>query len=138
MGFKDKISGMFGKGAEGAEYVEIDLGKEARKSKVVVMPFVIKQFEDVNDILNVLREGYTIAVIDIKPLKNKDVIELKRAIAKLKKTADALEGDIMGFGENIVIITPQFAEIHRKRGVASGAAPGENKPSGEKSGFETY
>ena len=95
------------------EYIEIDLGREMKKSKVVVRPFVLKSFEDINPILNALREGYTIAVIDIKQLRAKDIIELKRAISKIKKTADALEGSIAGFGENIIIVTPQFAEIHK-------------------------
>lgn len=95
------------------EYIEIDLGKEVKKSKVIVRPFVLKSFEDINPILNSLREGYTIAVIDIKPLRSKDIIELKRAISKIKKTADALEGSIAGFGENIIIVTPQFADIHK-------------------------
>lgn len=95
------------------EYIEIDLGKEVKKSKVMVHPFILKSFEDINPILNSLREGYTIAVIDIKPLRSKDIIELKRAISKIKKTADALEGSIAGFGENIIIVTPQFADIHK-------------------------
>ncbi len=101
---------------EESEYIEIDLGKESKRSKVIVKPFVLKNFEDVNVILNALREGYTIAVIDIKPIKSKDVIELKRAISKIKKTADALEGEIAGFGENIVIVTPQFAKIGKISG----------------------
>ena len=112
-GIKESFSRIFGKSAIGTEYVEIDLGAEAKKAKVIVRPFILKQFDDVTDILNSLREGYTIAVIDIKPLKTKDIIELKRAIAKLKKTADALEGNIAGFGDNTVIITPQFAEIYK-------------------------
>ena len=95
------------------EYIEIDLGKETKKSKIIVRPFVLKSYEDVNPILNSLREGYTIAVIDIKQLRAKDIIELKRAISKIKKTADALEGSIAGFGENVIIVTPQFAEIHK-------------------------
>ena len=95
------------------EYIEIDLGREMKKSKVIVRPFVLKSFEDTNSILNSLREGYTIAIIDIKPLRSKDIIELKRAISKIKKTADALEGSIAGFGENIIIVTPQFADIHK-------------------------
>jgi len=104
---------MLGKG-NNDEYVEIDLDSaEKKEEKVVVKPFVLRQYEDINDILNSLREGYTIAVIDIKPLKSKDVIELKRAIAKVKKTVDALEGSIAGFGDNIVIATPQFAKIHK-------------------------
>ena len=96
------------------EYIEIDLNSAQQKdTKVVVKPFVLKSFEDINDILNTLREGYTIAIIDIKSLKSSDVIELKRAIAKIKKTVDALEGSIAGFGENIIIATPSFASIHK-------------------------
>jgi len=48
------------------EYLEIDLGKEEESNKVVVKLFVLKQYEDVSEILNALREGYTIAIIDIK------------------------------------------------------------------------
>ena len=54
-----------------------------------------------------------IAVLDIKILKSKDIIELKRAIAKVKKTVDAIEGSIAGFGENIIIVTPKFAQIQK-------------------------
>jgi SepF-like predicted cell division protein (DUF552 family) len=104
---------MFGSSSND-EYVEIDLNAvEPKDTKVLVKPFVLRQFDDLNEILNSLREGYTIAVIDIKPLKSKDVIELKRTIAKIKKTVDALEGSIAGFGENTIIATPSFAEIHR-------------------------
>lgn len=105
------------------EYVEIDLASaEPKDNKVVVKPFVLRQFDDINEILNSLREGYTIAVIDIKSLKSKDVIELKRAIAKIKKTVDAIEGSIAGFGEHTILVTPKFAEIHK--------APAAAKPKG--------
>lgn len=106
---------LFGK-EESDEYVEIDLNAAqpaSHDNKVVVKPFVLKEFDDINAILNSLREGYTIAVIDIKPLKTKDIIELKRAIAKIKKTVDAIEGKIAGFGDNIILVTPQFADIHK-------------------------
>lgn len=109
----DKIKRALSSNEGDPEYIEIDLGKEVKKSKVLVRPFVLKSFEDVNFILNSLREGFTIGIIDIKPLRSKDLIELKRAISKIKKTADALEGNIAGFGENIIIVTPQFAEIYR-------------------------
>lgn len=109
----DKIKRAFSKEEESNDYIEIDLGREVKKSKVIVRPFVLKSFEDINPILNTLREGYTIAIIDIKELKSKDIIELKRAIAKIKKTADALEGSIAGFGENVIIVTPQFADIYK-------------------------
>src|SRR3989338_9918303 len=109
----DKIKRAFSSEGGDPEYIEIDLGKEVKKSKVLVRPFILKSYEDVNGILNALREGYTIGIVDIRPLRSKDLIELKRAISKIKKTADALEGSIAGFGENIIIVTPQFAEIHK-------------------------
>ena len=96
------------------DYLEIDLEKEKENKKVLVKLFVLNQYEDVNIILNALREGYTIAVIDIRVLRKKDSIELKRAISKIKKTTDALEGSIVGFGENIIIVTPSFAKVQRE------------------------
>jgi SepF-like predicted cell division protein (DUF552 family) len=111
------------------EYLEIDLEQQDKKEKkVMVKLFSLKQYEDVNDILNSLREGYTIAVIDIQVLRKKDSIELKRAISKLKKTTDALEGNIAGFGENIVIVTPSFAQIHKE----------VIQPKKESDRFDTY
>ena len=122
----EKIKKMFGSSPlNEAEYVEIDLGKEAKKAKILIKPFVLRKFEDVNDVLNSLREGYTIAVIDIKPLKSKDIIEVKRAISKIKKTVDALEGSVAGFGDGIVIVTPSFAEIAKE--APAMPAPAENK-----------
>ena len=88
------------------EFIEIDLEKEKSDSKILIKTFALRVYEDINPILNALREGYTIAVIDIKHLKSKDVIELKRAISKIKKTVEALDGKIAGFGENTVIATP--------------------------------
>ena len=96
-----------------SEYIEIDVGKETKRQKVIVRPFVLRNFEDVNKIVNALREGYSIAVIDIAPLKGKDIVDLRRAISKIKKTCDALEGDIAGFGESTIIATPSFAEIYK-------------------------
>ena len=98
----------------GDEYLEIDLGKEEVQQKVFVKLFALKDYEEVNNVLNFLREGYTIAVIDIKTLRQRDPIELKRAISKIKKTCDAMEGNIAGFGENVVIVTPSFAKIHKE------------------------
>ena len=98
------------------EYVEIETGKDhtaAKKSKIMVKPFVIEDFADVKDTLDALRDGYTIALVNIKPLREKDIIELKRAINKIKKTCDAIEGDIAGFGEDWIVVTPSFAQIYR-------------------------
>ena len=103
----DRFKRMMGRDDDiSPDFIEIDLEQEKSDSKILIKTFVLKVYEDVNPILNALREGYTIAVIDIKHLKSKDVIELKRAISKIKKTVDALDGKIAGFGENTVIATP--------------------------------
>ena len=121
MGFfskvKEMLTGMGEAGAEEAtqDYVELDTENENSdiKSQLVVRPFVIEDFEHVKPIIDTLREGRTIALINIKPLRDKDIIELKRAISKLKKTCDAIEGDIAGFGEDWIAAVPSFARIYR-------------------------
>jgi len=56
--------------SSGEDYLEIDVGQTKKDTKVLVRLFVMKDYEDTNFILNSLREGYTIAVIDIRNLKN--------------------------------------------------------------------
>jgi len=126
--FRRSLSGNSGKESD-EDYLEIDLNQGKEEHKVVVKLFVLKNYDDVNNVLNALREGYTIAVIETKVLRQKDPIELKRVISKIKKTVDALEGSIVGFRENIVIATPSFAKVDRESDTA------EEK---KKSKFEEY
>ena len=136
MGFLSKIKEKFGTGSssemfEDAEHGYVELGSEKSpdtRSKLMVRPFVIEEFEGIKPILDSLREGHTIALINIKPLKDKDLVELKRAINKLKKTCDALEGDIAGFGENWIAAVPNFAYIYR--------GPKAAKEEGKKAAME--
>lgn len=112
--------------AEAEGYVELGTEPEEMKSKIIVRPFILDDFEHIKDILDALREGRTIALINIKPLRDKDIVELKRAINKLKKTCDAIEGDVAGFGEDWIAAVPSFARIHRhKAAKKEGARPSE-------------
>jgi len=105
---------MFGKSPTSDDYIELDLNQtKERKERIKIRPFTLKKYDDINDILTALREGYTIAFIDIRPLKSKDIIELKRAVSKIKKTVDAMEGTIAGFGDHALIAAPEFAEVYR-------------------------
>ena len=97
-------------------YVELGAAQDKdEQTKVVVRPFILEEFEDIKEILDVLREGSTIALVNIKPLKDKDLVELKRAVSKLRKTCEAIDGDIAGFGEDYVVAVPYFARIHRNK-----------------------
>jgi len=100
---------------QGEQYLELDSGSQQDREKVTVRSFLIEDFNDVKDILDSLREGKTIALVNVKPLKDKDLIELKRAVNKLKKTTDAIEGDIAGFGDDWIAVTPSFARIYRNK-----------------------
>ena len=101
------------------EYVELNTDSESgTASKIVVRPFNLEDFTDVKPVLEVLREGYTICLLNIRPLREKDIVELKRAINKVKKTVEAIGGDIAGFGEDYVVVAPSFASIYRSGGEA--------------------
>jgi len=115
---KKKLGSIFTSGDDvelGEDYVELeaDLGRDL-KSKVLVKPFTLNKYEDIKEVLNAVREGRTISILNIAPLKEKDLTELKRAIDKVKKTVEASEGDIAGFGENWLVITPSFAKVWRQ------------------------
>ena len=60
--------------SDAEEYVELnDSGNvEEKPSQVIVKPFVLDDFSDVKSILDSLREGNTIAIVNIKPLKIRD------------------------------------------------------------------
>lgn len=96
-------------------YLEVDTEGSDKKAKAIIRPFVLEEFEDVKVILDALREGRTIALVNIAPLRNKDLVELKRAINKLKKTCDAINGEIAGFSEDLIVISPSFATIQRTK-----------------------
>lgn len=96
------------------EYVQLDTApKGAGGAKVIVRPFVLTDFNETKQVLDALRNQDTVALINIQPLKDKDIVELKRAINKLKKTVDAIGGDIAGFGDDYIVIAPSFATIWR-------------------------
>jgi SepF-like predicted cell division protein (DUF552 family) len=107
---------LFGKGmAELGEdaYVELETGAvETPGGKVAIKVDKIEDFADSDRIQKHLRDG-SIVIVKIKPLKEKDLSELKRAIDKLRKTCVACSGDIAGIDEDWIILTPKFAHVAR-------------------------
>jgi SepF-like predicted cell division protein (DUF552 family) len=97
------------------EYVELDTSASEGKRRIIVKNYTIEDFSDIKGVLDALREGYTIAVLNIRPLRETDTVDLQRAINKLKKTAEAINGDIAGLGEDYIIATPEIAKIARDK-----------------------
>lgn len=98
-----------------SEYVELDTNSayNAPLQKIIIRPFELNEFADVKQILDFIRQDFTIALVNIKPLKEKDMVELKQTINKLKKTTDAMEGEIAGLGEDYIIIASKCAKIYK-------------------------
>lgn len=119
MKIKDKIMGSSAYDIPdefGEDYLEVDRDSQAKfKQKVIVKPYVVREFRDMQLPLNDLREGYTVALINVKLLKDKDVSELKRAVSTLKKTCSAINGDLAGFGDDWLVATPGFAQVFRPK-----------------------
>ena len=78
-----------------------------------VRVFVLDDYEHIREILDVIRSENTICLIDINLLRNKDPDELRRAVDKLKKTVEAVDGELVGFHENWVIAAPRMIQIHK-------------------------
>jgi SepF-like predicted cell division protein (DUF552 family) len=114
--FIDKISGkiVIRKGSEDEEFVELEPDEAKKKAaKIFVKYFVLTDFADIKGVIDSLREGYTIALMKIKPLKDKDMNELKRAISKVKRTCEAIDGEIVGIDEDWIIAVPNFIEVFK-------------------------
>lgn len=90
--------------------------KTKHEDKIVdVRVFVLDDYESIRDILDVIRGGKTMCLIDIHLLRNKDADELKRAVDKIKKTVEAVSGELVGFHENWVMAVPKNVHIHKGR-----------------------
>jgi SepF-like predicted cell division protein (DUF552 family) len=98
------------------DYVQLETDSKEVKAKIMIRPFTLDDFSDIKPILDTLRDGYTIGLVNIRPLRDRDPVELKRAINKLKKTCDAIDGDIAGFSEDWIVVTPSFAGVYRTSG----------------------
>lgn len=116
---KEKVAGKISKQlvaqptTEEEEFIELEPTVQKRTAKIHVKYFILTDFADIKGVLDSLREGYTIALLKIKPLKEKDMAELKRAISKIKKTVEALNGEVVGIDEDWIIAVPSFVEVYK-------------------------
>lgn len=96
------------------DYIEVKPAKDSSSTQVLIKYFIINDYSDVKSILEFVREGSSVIFANIKPLKTKDITELKRAISKIKKTCEAVGGDIVGIEENFILIYPDFASVSKE------------------------
>ena len=94
------------------DFVELDAKPSNEKRDVVVRAETLKEFDDTEKVQEHLRNGH-IVWVNIRPLKNRDMSKLKRAVKRLKKTVKAVDGDIAGVDEEWIVVTPEYATIER-------------------------
>lgn len=94
------------------DFVELDAEMTETDEKVVIRAETLKEFDDVETVQEHLRNNH-IVWVNIQPLKNKAMTDLKRAIKRLKKTVKSIDGDMAGVDEEWIIVSPSYAEIER-------------------------
>jgi len=98
--------------SEDEEFIELSAQPgDKGTAKILLKYFELEEFSDIKPVIDSLRSGFTICLIKIKKLQESDRLELKRAISKLKKTAQALGSDLVGIEENWIIAAPSYVEI---------------------------
>ena len=117
MGLEKIFSKPEGQMASPEDYVEVDVTDTAltgasRMGKVGIKIDKLTDFSDTERVLKEIRDG-SIVFLKIKALKDKDMGELKRSIERLKRTVLAQNGDIVGIEQDWLILTPEFAIVHK-------------------------
>lgn len=98
--------------SDDVDYIEIDNLDDKLEGKFLIKIRTLSDFADTEAIQQDIRQNH-IVFIKIRPLKEKDMTELKRAVDRLRKTCMAVNGDIAGVDEDFLVITPEAVRIHR-------------------------
>ncbi|WEL23428.1 cell division protein SepF [Candidatus Nanohalovita haloferacivicina] len=94
------------------DFVELDANMSENNSKVVIKAETLKEYDDAEKVQEHLRNDH-IVWVNIAPLKETDMTNLKRAVKKLKKTVKSIDGDMAGVDEHWIVVCPNYAEIQR-------------------------
>lgn len=94
------------------EYIEVNEAEDS-KGPLKIRVATLNDFASTEVVQTYLRAG-DIVWVKIKPLKEKDMTELKRAVDRLRKTVMAINGDIAGVDEDYLVATPAGVVIHRE------------------------
>jgi SepF-like predicted cell division protein (DUF552 family) len=100
--------------SETEEYMELDFEPSDTTGKMLIEIEKMEDYLDSDRIQKKVREG-NIVIINIKPLKDKDMAELKRAIERISKTCTAINGDIAGVSDEWIVAAPAGAGIKREK-----------------------
>ena len=115
MGIGNVFGKLLGKPAElkvGMPIPEAKITKPSSK-KLKVLTAVVEKFQDTERVLDYLRTGEYILLLKVKPLRDKDITELKRAINRIRTHCEATGADVAALDESWIVVVPQSIFIER-------------------------
>lgn len=96
-----------------SEFVELDAEpSDAENRDVTIRAETLTELDDVDMAQKHLRNG-DIVWVNIKQLRGRDMSNLKRAVKRLRKTVQSVDGDMAGVDEDWIIASPSYANIAR-------------------------
>ncbi len=116
MGLIDKILGKSER-INIDEYEELDLSEYEAEITTGAATFIrVAEVTGLNEIPEIKREIYdgNIVVADIAFIKH-DKLTLDRVLKDLRQLAEDVKGDIVGLGEDYVIVTPTGIKVDRNK-----------------------
>lgn len=82
--------------------------------QVYIKSTVLNSLEELENIVAELESG-NIVIIRLTPLFDVDLDDVRRAVKKLKKVAQKIDGDIASLGEDRIIVTPSNIKVWRDK-----------------------
>lgn len=93
------------------EYAELPVEVSDKKKMNVVIQ-KMERFSDTDFVLKTIKEG-NVVIAMIKDMKENNIDELKHSISKIKTACANINGNVMGLGEDILIIMPANVSIKK-------------------------
>ncbi len=86
---------------------------EGKSKEILLKAFALRSVEDIPKIQEDVANK-TIVILNVAPLTQKSLEELKTSVEQLYEFATSLGGDIARLGDQRVVITPPGVKIWRK------------------------
>ena len=116
MGFLEKLLGKEEKMAV-EDYEELDLSEyEAEIEAEAAMHIKVAEVTGINEIPEIKRQIYdgNIVIADIAYIRH-DKLTLDRIVKDLTGFVEEINGDIVGLGDDYIIITPNGVKVDRQK-----------------------
>jgi len=82
--------------------------------RIYLKASVLRSLGDLDTVKNEVKSG-NILIVRLGPLAEKNMDDVKRAVAELSEFAEQIGGDIARLGEERIVVTPFFVKVWREK-----------------------